>query len=840
MGFFLGGLLARLRASRALYALTLLGVALGVASVLSIQILNRSALGAFQGSVRAVGGEADLTVSPRGPFLPEECFPRILGQAGVASAWPVVRTQVALAGRTPMFLELVGLDLFAPRRLPWKRPPGEFSQALSLPGWAAVTPALAEKMGWKIGQGFEVTLGSRRLRLQVGALVDFQKLSPLASSRLVVLDISQAQALLARPGEIDQVEIRLEPGTDTREAGDRLRRAIGDVARVETPEERREQAQDLLGAFRLNLTALSLISLFVGAFLVYSSTQASLLRRRSEFGLMRSLGATRAEVFRIIMGEVLLLGGVGVALGIPLGYAAARANVSSVSATLSNLYLLEEVESLWVSPGTLLLAALLGIGGALAGALAPALEMSRKEHRALLLGSTLHQRVGAAAKPLFLSGILLVGSVALWYAGPGHGWKPGGFILGVAVLLALPLLSPLALERGAGQLRVRSFAWTYGARSLARSLGLTSVAVAALAVTVCMLVGITVMIGSFRRTLEVWIGSTVRADVYITTESWSRSRGRAGLDPETLAALAARAEVRAMDRLRQTFTECGGSRVSVIGVDMGLRGGEARFALMEGQPALALRSARESGAVLVGEPLVRKGNWRVGDRLPIRTPLGEASVPIAGIYFDYGSVRGSVAMDLSQFEKLFGPGPINNVALYLHPGTDSERLADELRTAFPDRALQIRSNRALRERILSIFEQTFAVTRLLQAMSLIIAACGITLTLLVLARERIAELALYRALGASRLQIFRVFLGKGLALAVFGIGMGSAAGVVLALILVFGINRAYFGWTLSLHFPAGALAGEGLLLFGTAMLASLYPALRASRTPATELSRDDL
>jgi len=840
MGFFLGGLFARIKAGRALFALTLLGVALGVASVLSIQILNRSALGAFQGSVRAVGGEADLTVSPRGPFLPEEYFPRILGQAGVASAWPVIRTQVALPGREPMFLELVGLDLFAPRRLPWKKPPGEFSRALALPGWAAVTPALAERMGWNIGQSFEVTLGSRRLRLQVGALVDFQKISPLASSRLVVLDISQAQALLARPGEIDQVEVRLEPGADPRSAADRLRRAVGDVARVETPEERRAQAQDLLGAFRLNLTALSLISLFVGAFLVYSSTQASLLRRRAEFGLMRSLGATRGQVFRIIVGEVLLLAGMGVALGIPLGYAAARANVSSVSATLSNLYLLEEVESLRVSPGTLLLAALLGIGGALAGALAPALEMSRKEHRALLLGSTLHQQVGAVAKPLFLSGLLLVGSTALWYAGPGHRWKPGGFVLGVAVLLALPLISPLALELGAGQMRVRSFAWAYGARSLARSLGLTSVAVAALAVTVCMLVGITVMIGSFRRTLEVWIGSTVRADVYISTESWSRSRGRAGLDPGTLAALAARGEVRAVDRLRQTFTDCAGTRVSVIGVDMGLRGGETRFALMEGRPTQALRLAHESGAVLVGEPLARKGKWKVGDRLPIRTPLGEASLPIAGIYFDYGSVRGSVAMDLSQFEKLFGPGPINSVALYLVPGTDRERLADELRATFPDQALQIRSNGALRDRILSIFEETFAVTRLLQAMSLIIAACGITLTLLVLARERIAELALYRALGASRPQIFRVFLGKGLTLAIFGIGMGSAGGLALALILVFGINRAYFGWTLALHFPAAALVGEGLLLFSTAMLASLYPALRASRTPATELSRDDL
>ncbi|MCI0568941.1 MAG: ABC transporter permease [Acidobacteria bacterium] len=840
MQFFLGGLIARIRSSRALFVLTLLGVALGVASVLSIQILNRSALGAFQGSVRAVGGEADLTVSPRGPFLPEECFPRILGQSGVASAWPVIRSQVALQGKEPIFLELVGLDLFAPRRIPWKSPPREFSQALSVPGWVAVTPTLAERMGWTVGQGFAVTLGSRRLRLQVGALVDFQKLAPLASSRLVVLDIAQAQTLLARPGEIDQVEIRLKPGANAAKTADRIRAAVGELAKVETPEERRDQAQELLGAFRLNLTALSLISLFVGAFLVYSSTLASLVRRRAEFGLMRSLGAMRGQVFRIIVGEVLLLGGLGVALGIPLGYAAARANMGSVSATLSNLYLLEEVESLKVSPATLALAALLGIGGALLGALAPAIEMSRKDHRTLLTGSTLRPVAGTTARPIFLAGVLLLGGVALWYAGPGHRWKPGGFILGIAVLLALPLIAPVVLGSGTGRLRVQSFSFAYGARSLSRSLGITSVAVAALAVAVCMLVGITVMIGSFRRTLELWIGSTIRADVYVSSESWSRSRGQAGLDPQTLETLATRDEVRSMDRLRQTFTECGGRRVSVIGVDMGLSGGESRFVLMEGRPREALRRARESGAILVGEPLARKGGWKVGDRLPIRTPFGEESLTISGIYFDYGSVQGSVAMDLAKFEKMFGQGPINTVALYMKPGADSERLVDQLLTALPDRGLQIRSNRALRDRILSIFEETFAVTRLLQAMSLIIAACGITLTLLVLAQERISELALYRALGASRPQIFRVFLGKGMALAVFGIGMGSAGGLVLALILVYGINRAYFGWTLALHFPTLALAGEALLLFSAAMLASLYPAVRASRTPATELSRDDL
>ena len=140
----------------------------------------------------------------------------------------------------------------------------------------------------------------------------------------------------------------------------------------------------------------------------------------------------------------------------------------------------------------------------------------------------------------------------------------------------------------------------------------------------------------------------------------------------------------------------------------------------------------------------------------------------------------------------------------------------------------------------AIFDQTFAVTRLLQGMSLLIAVCGITLSLLVLARERVAELALYRALGARRDQLFRVFVGKGLGIAGFGLALGGVGGAVLAAILIFVINRAFFGWTIAVHVPWTELASEAAALLAAAVVASRYPALRASRTPATELSRDDL
>ncbi|HEV8377166.1 MAG TPA: FtsX-like permease family protein, partial [Candidatus Polarisedimenticolia bacterium] len=267
-------------------------------------------------------------------------------------------------------------------------------------------------------------------------------------------------------------------------------------------------------------------------------------------------------------------------------------------------------------------------------------------------------------------------------------------------------------------------------------------------------------------------------------------------------------------------------------------GGASRFAMLERDAAAAMRAARQ-GEVLVGEPLARKAGLKVGDLLPLTVRGGARKLRIAGIYYDYGSEQGSAALDLSTFARLFGEGPCNNAALYLESGVDPEWLADSLRAALPGKGLRIRSNRQLRERILSIFEQTFAVTRLLQGMSLLVAVCGITLTLLVVAREQVWEIALYRALGAHRGQIVTVFLGKGLGLAGAGILLGLPGGAALALILVFVINRAYFGWTLALHLPLAALSWQLALLLGASAAASLYPAWLASLTPAAELSRDE-
>ena len=846
--YFVTAMAAHLRAGGSLYLLTLLGVALGVAAVLSIQIINRNSIAAFAGSVRAVSGEADLSVLGYGPSFPEALYPRVLSTTDVEAAWPLWRASVALFGDPEAdtepagrgMLDLVGVDFFTPVDIPWEGEPTDPAEALSRPGWVAVTPLLAEQEGWRTGDVVRVSLGSRVVRLTIGALVDFHALNPLASPKLAVMDIAQAQGLFGDAGAIHQIDVKLAGGANLAEVRDRLRENLGPAVRVETPEQRETKARGLLSAFQLNLTALSLISLFVGMFLVYSSTQAALVRRREEFGLLRSLGATNRQVFALIMSEVALLGSLGSALGVALGYGVAQANVRLVSATLSNLYLLEEISRLEMTTGLYLLGIAIGVGGAAAGALFPALDAARRDTRTLLSAFTLHETVGNMAPRLFGLGVALPLAAAAWYGLHGRHWQHAGFVLAVVLLLTLPLLTPLLVRNLCARVRVRGFGLGYSLRGLGVRLQTTSVAVASLAVAVSMLVGVTLMIGSFRQTLNVSIGTSIRADVYISPASW-RGTGRDGrLEPDVMAVITGHPAVRAVDHLRRFHGYTGERRIIISGIAMDLPEGHGRFPLLPGALSEPYAMADERGGVFAGETLARRAGVWVGDTLPLHTPTGVQRFLVVAVYADYSVGDGAIVMDLRTMEAAFGTGPVNSTALYLEPGSDTAAVVAELQASLSHTPLEVRSNRRLREEVIAVFDQTFAVTRPLQFMSLLIAVCGIALMLLVMAREQASELALCRSLGARGRQLFGVFVGKGLSMGVMGLALGSAGGVLLAGLLIYVINRSYFGWTIQPYADWGQVGQQAATILGAAVLASLYPALRARQTSAAALSRDDV
>ncbi len=854
------GLAQHLRHSRTLLALTVLGVALGVASVVAIQTLNQGSLLAFDGSVRAISGQADLSVTGTLPTLPESLLPVVLGDRDVAGAWPLVRANVAVTGRPDLNLDIIGFDVFAPVRYPLqdvaatgddaarRDPFASLHQALVQPGWVAITPELAAQEGWRVGDVIRASSGSRAVDLTVGALVDFRRFEPLAPRRLAVMDIAQAQELFGRPGRIQQVDVVLRKGADAADAAARLQAALGPGVRVQTPEQRRQDASALLAAFRLNLTALSLISVFVGVFLVLTAVQASLVRRRREFGLLRSLGATRAQVMGLVLGEAAALGALGVALGIPLGWLAARHNLQAVSATLTSIYVTEGIDRLTLPAPVVALGAAVGMLGALAGAALPAWDLARRDPLRLLSPLSVHEAAGRAAGRLALAAGALAAAGSLWFFTLGREMRLGGFLYGLVMMLALPLLVPLVVRTACGWARPGRFGPALSLRNLQARLQATGFAVAALAITVSMMFGITILVGSFRQTLVTWLDVTIRADVYISSESWQRTGNDAFLDPALLDTLRAWPGVVSLEEQR---------RLRVLAVDgrpvwlNGLRLTDrplpgvpqadlaGRLPMMAGEPRAAVAALR-AGSVLIGEPLARKARLGVGDTLRLAGPAGAVALPIAGVTYDYTSEGGTAFVAMDVLNARFDAAPPNNAALFLAPGTDVERTVDALKNALAGRPLVIRSNRTLRAEVLAVFDQTFAVTRTLQAMALLIAALGVSVTLLIQAHERAGELALLRALGATRRQVFGLFLGEGAAMGALGLLLGLGGGLGLAALLILVINRTWFGWTIRPAWPGTALAGQALVVLAVAALAAVYPASRARLARPGQLTRDDL
>jgi len=850
--YLLRSLRHQFRSGRTLFLLTVAGVALGVASVVAIQTLNQGSLKAFDGSVRAVSGQADLTVLGTTPSFDETILARVLADGDVAAAWPLCRVEVAVQGHEGLFLEVIGFDLFAPVQYPLTAAAGEetdpdrlLREALVLPGWAAVTPDLAQEHGWSLGDTVTVSSGSRLARLSIGALVDFRSIEPLAPSRLAVMDIAQAQGLLARRGRIHQIDVVLAPGSDPARAAARMAETLGPGIRILTPEQRHQDAVGLLAAFRLNLTALSLISVFVGLFLVLASVQASLVRRRREFGVLRSLGTTRRQVLGLVLAEAAGLGFLGVGLGIPLGYLVAVRNIETVSATLTSIYVLEGIESLALTWPIVAAGCVVGLGGAAGGAILPAVDMARRDTGRLLSPLNLHEDTGRAAGRLAWLAVTMAGVATGWFLLAGKQLRIGGFVYGFVMMVALPLVVPLIVRTVCRPLRPRGIGFALSLRNLVARIRTTSFAVAALAVTVSMLIGITLLIGSFRQTLEAWLDVTIRADVYVSSESWVRAGNEAFLDRELLDELNARPAVTAVEEQRRmrVRTSDGRFQVWLNGVAFaGMSASELghRLPLMSGDPETVARLLTEHEGVLIGEPLARKSGLATGDTLRLAGPDGPVPLPVVGVAYDYTSEGGTAFVTMTTLARHLDGGPPNNAALFLADGIDPEVEVARLQQRYHSQPLVFRSNRTLRKEIMAIFDQTFAVTRTLQGMALLIAVFGVALTLLIQARERAGELALMRAIGATRRQIFALFLGEGTGLGVLGLGLGLGGGMGLAALLILVINRVWFGWTIQPAWPAMALLKQSLVILAAAAGASVYPAMRAGLTSAGQLSRDDL
>jgi putative ABC transport system permease protein len=820
-------------------ALSILGVGLGVAVVLAVDLAVSSARVGFTLSAEAVAGRATHRAEGGPGGLDDGAYRGLRESAGVAAAAPVVEGEL-VGGKVPVVLRVLGVDPFA--EAPFRRYSGGYGDrtaASVLIGdrTGLVTRPTAARLGVAEGEWLPLDVGGRADSVRIAGLLEpADEASRIGLENLLVVDVGTAQDLLGRRG-LDRVDLILESPA----AAVAAQRVLGPGGSITPAGAAAGALRDMTRAFDLNLRALSMLALIFGVFLIYNSVTFSVVQRRRLLGTLRALGTSRRQVFGLVLGEAAFLGIAGTALGLALGLLLGGGLLRLVTRTIEDLYFVVSVRELVVTPGTLATASLLGIAGTLLAALPPAYEAATAHPRAALLRSELESGLRRRLPLLSLAGIALatLGMLVLFVSRGVDASFAGLF----AVIIGAALLTPHATVLLMGVLRPVAGA-TLGvlgrmaATGVSASLSRTAPAIAALTVAVAVTIGVAVMIGSFRGSLVEWLDKTLSADVYISpVRPVGGVAGR--IDPDAVALLLADPAVSEVRRYREVSvpTPSGPIALMAIGLDSRLRD---HFTFLEGDPAELWGPFEAGEALLVSEPFSYHNRIGVGDTLRLRTGRGLEALPVAGVFRDYGSDRGMVMISYPGYQARWEDATLTTMALILVPGADRDAVMDRLRSATAAvQPLNIRSNHRLAEVSLVVFDRTFAITQVLRLLALIVAFVGVLSALMALQLERARELGVLRANGLTPGQVWRMVISQ---TGLMGLASGIMAlplGLVLSVLMIEFVNRRSFGWSIDMAAPPLVLGQALALAIGAALLAGLYPAWRMARTSPAEALRSE-
>ncbi len=839
-------------------ALMILGIALGVAVIVAIDLANASASRAFDLSTDTIAGRATHQIVSGPSGVDENLYVDLLRGGVLPAAAPVVSEYVSSPQLGGILFQLLGIDAFVDASFrsylggqgSARAPIGDLTAFLTQPGAVLLSQETARRYNLVVGQPLTLDIGGRtQTATLVGLLQPGDALSRRGLENLILADIATAQEFTARTGRLDRIDLILPAGASLPGGLEsQISALLPPGVQLQTVAARTGTIAEMTTAFRLNLTALSLLALVVGLFLIYNTMTFSIVQRRPMFGTLRCLGVTRREVFILVIVESFLVGLTGALLGAVLGVLMGQGAVQLVAQTINDLFFVVSVRGVQIPVESVVKGMLIGLVATLLAAAPPAWEAASVPPRSALSRSGLEGKArqavllaAAAGAALLVSGIALLiiptTSLVISFAGT--------FAVLVGIAMLAPAFTGMMMRLVTGPLgRLWGSLGRMAPRDVVNSISRTSIAIAALMVAISVSIGVSLMVGSFRSTVIAWLDQTLSGDVYISAPSQTASSTSAPVLPEALQIVSSHPAVQTTLTLRAARVDSPNGMLQIAASSNPEVGSERSYVYLA-VPVDQLAQALANGAVLVSEPLANRlgmlGQDLIQrppaqlDALSINTDSGERQFTVAGVYYDYSSTTGTVLMSLDTYRRYWQDQAITAVALRLKPGQDSTLVSRELRSSLAGvQNLLVRPNQDLRSEVLVVFDRTFAITGALQLLATIVAFIGILSTLLSLELERQRELGILRSIGLTLRQMWGlIMLETGLMGGVAGL-MALPTGYILALILIYIINRRSFGWTLQMQVPPEPFIQALLLAIFAALLAGIYPAVRMARMPVSE------
>jgi putative ABC transport system permease protein len=855
------------RAQSVRNALSIAAIAIGVALGYAVHLVNAVALDNFTGGLNRVRGAADLQIVARsGHDFDEETYARIVASpafAAIAAASPLLEREVTLLDDPTVTLRVSGIDVLRAAQVTPKligQPAttddatGSVGAAWFDPDAVFVTQALLDLLHKRVGDWVSVQVDGRAVALKIAGLLtaaDSETQTPSNASRgrrffPASMDIAGAQWRLGGLGRLSRIDLRLAEGADPAATRALLAAALPADAQLSSADDDSARAGNLSRAYRVNLDMLALMALFTGAFLVYSTQSLAVARRRAQLALLRVIGVRRGRVIAQVLAEGTLQGVVGGVLGLALGTAFAAVALSFFGGDLGGGYFarsgFDAHRLVAAAPEAAALFFALGLAAAAIGSYFPARAAAHASPAVALksAGSDVGMR---GASPWIAIALLAAGLTCALL--PAVGGLPILGYVSMALLLfggiaAMPwlarwLLTPLAQSR-----RARPVAIDLALRRLWAAPSAASVALCGIVASASLMVAMTVMIGSLRHSVDAWLGQLLAADLYLRTGS----PGDGGLAPDDVDRLRAVPGVQRIELQKMLPLALDPARpaVSLIVRDIDRAHPATRL------PLVATASAAIAGndvPVWVSEAMVDLYGAAPGREiaLPI-APVAGATVRyvVAGVWRDYARQFGSVVIDRGDYSRVTGDTTFTDVSIDVVPGTSTAPVVEGLRAALPE-SLRKRAEfvepATIRALSLAIFDRSFAVTYLLQAVAIAIGLAGVAATFSAQTLARAKEFGMLRHIGVQKREIVAELATEGALLGVVGALAGGLLGLAMSQVLIHVVNPQSFHWTMDTTIPWPTLGAVGLALIGASAGTAVVSGRHALAHDAVMAVRED-
>ncbi len=821
--------------------LALLGICVGVAVIIAVNLANDSSRKAFLLSMDTINGAAthQIVAGPAG--VDESLYTRLRVTLGMQEIAPIVTGYAEVNSR---IMQVLGVDPFAERTFRNYTSPvaaGGGRTALDLttlstfltePGTVLMSAATMAMLDLSVGTKFSIVVSGKKYTATIAGTTGSADASA-ALENLIVVDVATAQEWFGQPGYLSRIDVHLGGDGQSEKI---LRAALPEGAQLLSAAGRTKSMAEMSNAFMTNLAAMSLLALLIGTFLIYNSVSFAVLQRRGLIGVLRALGFTRRQTFTLIISEGLVLGLVGSALGVALGIWLGQQLLLLVSQSINDLYFRVNVTQVAVSPLSLATGLLAGVGATGLAAMVPAAEASGYRPQLSLARSILEHRIRRVLPRIALTGLLaaILALGILQFSGTSLlAGLTALFLLILGFALCIPIIVFAASRLCAGLAgRLGGVTARFAVRDVGASLSRTGVAIVALAIAVSATVGVSVMVDSFRLAVSDWISNSLRADIYVGLPGGS-------LDNELVDDIGRLSGVRSISSIRRVWFESPSGRTRVVVLDAAGSGHDGTM-LLDADVEETWRAFEREDAVVVSEPYAYRNEVAMGDTISLATQGGQQKFQIAATYRSYDANQGTVLMSRRTYQRFWKDDAIDSIGVYLEDGASAEKVIERMRRISKDRqAIFIRSNRDLRQLSLQIFDRTFVITDVLYWLAVGVAIIGILGSMLALQLERARELAILRAVGMTPWQLGgMVTLQSGL----IGLLSGLAAlplGLLMAWVLIDVINRRSFGWQMDINIAPSFLFTALALSIGAAVVAGLYPAYRAASSQPALAMREE-